>query len=123
METGVSVISGIFGVMVLLGLLLPGFAPSPSLNEILWPLVAAQGVFLAVGGALAFAGLQWAGEDVSTGWGLERFGWLVSAGGFLTYGAAHGVKRQSLLTLMCSHSCCGHRGRFIHAPKQYIWCS
>lgn len=88
METGVSVISGIFGVVVLLGLLLPGFTPSPSLNEILWPLVAVQGVFLAVGGALAFAGLQWAGDDVSTGWALERFGWLVSAGGFLTYGAA-----------------------------------
>lgn len=88
LETGVSVISGVFGVVVLLGLLLPNFTPSPSLNEITGLLVAAQGAFLAVGGALAFAGLQWAGDDVSTGWALERFGWLVSAGGFLTYGAA-----------------------------------
>ena len=41
--------------------------------------------FLAAGGMLSIVGLNWLGDDVSTGWALEQFGLLLSGGGFIAY--------------------------------------
>lgn len=86
LETAVGMLAGICGLVNLFSLVIPSFTPSPALENMWWPVVLAEGIFLAVGGALVFAGLQWVGDDVSTGWSLERFGWLLVAGGFITYG-------------------------------------
>lgn len=85
LEAIVSLLSLGFGAIVLSGLIIPGFSPSPSLQEMPFVIVLFEGIFLTLGGGLAFIGLQWFGDDVSTGWALERFGWLLAGGGFLTY--------------------------------------
>lgn len=85
LETVVAGLSFAFGVIVLLGLTVPGFTPSTSLREMPLAISVLEGVFMVAGGVLASIGLQWSGDDVSTGWALERFGWLLAGAGFLTY--------------------------------------
>lgn len=93
LESVVAALSLLFGVIVLAGLVLPGYSPSASLREMPVLIVLLEGLFMASGGVLASIGLQWTGDDVSTGWALERFGWLLSGAGFLTY--AISVSRHS----------------------------
>jgi len=81
----VGFISVFFGVVVHLSLLLPGFVPSKSMDQMPGILAALIGLFLIVGGGLALLGLYWRGDVVSLGWRLERSGWVLAAGGFFTY--------------------------------------
>ena len=86
MDVAVAILSLLFGVLALASLTFHGFTPSKSVENlpVLWVVLVAG--FLSGGGMLTLIGLNWAGEDVSTGWALERFGWLVTAGGFTAYG-------------------------------------
>lgn len=85
MDTTVAVMSLLFGVMVAFSLLVPEFVPSKSMDQMPSPVVALVSGFLIAGGALSLIGLNWWGDDVSHGWALERFGWLLVVGGFTTY--------------------------------------
>ena len=85
LDTTVAVVSILFGALVTLSLSLPSFTPSNSLASMpLW-IAAPMAVFFTSGGVLALVGLNWWGDVVSFGWALERFGWLLAAGGLLTY--------------------------------------
>lgn len=75
----------LFGAFVALSLLVPEFVPSKSMDKMPWPVVVLVSGFLGTGGAVAMTGLNWWGDNVSTGWALERCGWLLAAGGFITY--------------------------------------
>lgn len=85
LDTTVAVVSVIFGVLVALSLILPDFIPSKSMDKMPWPIVVLVAGFLGLGGGIALTGLNWWGDNVSAGWAIERFGWLLAAGGFITY--------------------------------------
>lgn len=85
MDSTVAAVSLIFGALAATSLLAPGFIPSKSMEQMPLLVVILVSVFLAAGGTLSLIGLNWPGEDVSTGWALERFGLLLSAGGFIAY--------------------------------------
>lgn len=51
-------------------------------------MTGAVSAFWTVGGILAIVGIFWFGDNVSTGWELERLGWILSAGGLLVYGVS-----------------------------------
>lgn len=85
MDTTVAVVSLAFGVVMAMSLLLDGFVPSKSMDQMPVPVVALVAGFLVAGGVLSLTGLNWWGDDVSHGWALERFGWLLVVGGFSTY--------------------------------------
>lgn len=81
----VALISVLFGATAVGALLAPGFIPSSSMEQMPVALVAVVALFLVAGGGLELSGLHWWGDVVSHGWALERFGWLLSFGGFVTY--------------------------------------
>lgn len=85
MDTTVAVVSILFGALITLSLAVPSFTASPSLDSMPTFVGILLAVFLASGGALTLVGLNWTGDVVSHGWALERFGWLLSVGGFVTY--------------------------------------
>lgn len=85
LDNTASVISVLFGMTAVGALLFPGFIPSASMDQMPDLLVVTVSVFLVVGGLLELFGLHWWGDVVSQGWALERTGWLLSFGGFVTY--------------------------------------
>lgn len=85
MDTTAAVVAVFFGALVALSLVLPEFIPSKSMDKMPWPVVILVSGFLGTGGGIALTGLNWWGDNVSTGWALERCGWLLAAGGFVTY--------------------------------------
>lgn len=85
MDTTVAVVSLLFGVIIGLSICVPGFIPSQSMEQMPLFVAALFAVFTFAGGVLTLIGLNWWGDVVSHGWALERFGWLVSVGGFLGY--------------------------------------
>lgn len=85
MDTTVAVVAVLFGLLVALSLVVPEFIPSKAMDKMPWPVVVLVAGFLGVGGGVSLAGLNWWGDNVSTGWALERCGWLLAAGGFATY--------------------------------------
>lgn len=85
MDTTVAVVSILFGVLVTLSLSVPSFTPSNSLASMPLFIGILLAVFFTSGGVLVLTGLNWWGDVVSFGWALERFGWLLSVGGFVTY--------------------------------------
>ncbi|MGP5071654.1 hypothetical protein ACTXI0_04520 [Arthrobacter rhombi] len=85
LDTTVAVVAVFFGVLVALSLFVPEFIPSKSMDKMPWPVIVLVSGFLGTGGLLALVGLNWWGDSVSRGWALERFGWLLAAGGFTTY--------------------------------------
>ena len=85
MDTTVAVVSILFGAIISLSICIPGFVPSKSMEQMPLFIGVLLAAFLAAGGALTLIGLNWWGDVVSHGWALERFGWLVSAGGFVGY--------------------------------------
>lgn len=85
LDTTVAVVSVLFGLLVAASLAFPGFVPSKSMDQMPTLVVVLVSLFLAAGGWLSLVGLNWHGSDVSTGWALERFGLLLSGGGFLSY--------------------------------------
>ena len=85
MDTTVAVLSLIFGTLAATSLLVPSFIPSKSMDQMPILVVILVSSFLAAGGVLSLIGLNWSGDDVSTGWALERFGLLLSGGGFVAY--------------------------------------
>lgn len=85
MENAVAALSILFGLTSAFALIVPGFVPSNAMADMSWPIVACVAIFLAGGGLMGVIGLHWQGDTVSDGWGLERFGWLLSFAGFLVY--------------------------------------
>lgn len=85
MDTTVAFLAVFFGALVALSLFLPEFAPSESMDKMPWPITVLVGGFLGSGGLMGLLGLNWWGDEVSHGWAIERFGWLLSTGGFATY--------------------------------------
>ncbi|WP_315913570.1 hypothetical protein [Arthrobacter sp. lap29] len=85
MDTTVALVAIVFAVLVALSILVPEFIPSKSMDKMPWAVVILVSGFLGTGGLLALIGLNWAGDNVSKGWALERLGWLLAAGGFITY--------------------------------------
>lgn len=85
MDTIVALIALVFGALVAVSLAFPGFIPSLSMDRMPTLAVVPVSATLFSGGFLSLVGLNWQGEDVSKGWALERFGWLLAAGGFVTY--------------------------------------
>lgn len=85
MDATVAAASVVFGALVAASLFVPGFIPSKSMDQMPLLVVVLVSVFLAAGGVLSLIGLNWSGDDVSTGWALERFGLLLSGGGFVAY--------------------------------------
>lgn len=85
LDSTAAFIALLFGAFVALSLLVPEFIPSKSMDKMPWPVVVLVSGFLGAGGAVAVTGLNWWGDNVSTGWALERFGWLLASGGFITY--------------------------------------
>ena len=85
MEVPVAAMLVLSGGVAGLALLVPGFTPNRSLDAMPGLTVVLVAAFLFAGGILALTGLYWRGDNVSTGWALERFGWLLASGGFATY--------------------------------------
>lgn len=88
LDTTGAVVAFTFGLVVSASMAIPAFVPSKSLAVVPAGLVILVGVFLVAGGALALIGLYWSGDEVSHGWALERFGWLLNFGGLVTYAAS-----------------------------------
>ncbi|MFB9798346.1 hypothetical protein ACFFON_15515 [Arthrobacter citreus] len=85
MDATVAAVSVIFGLLAAASLIAPDFIPSKSMEQMPLLVVVLVSSFLAAGGVLSIIGLNWSGDDVSTGWALERFGLLLSGGGFVAY--------------------------------------
>lgn len=85
LDMTVAAVAVLFGALVILSLIVPDFIPSKSMDKMPWPIVILVSGFLGSGGILALAGLNWWGDNVSTGWGVEQLGWWLAAGGFVTY--------------------------------------
>lgn len=85
MDTTVALVSLIFGILAAVSLFTSAFTPSKSMDQMPLLVVMLVSSFLAAGGVLSIVGLNWHGDDVSTGWALERFGLLLSGGGFVAY--------------------------------------
>lgn len=97
LDTTVAVVALMFALLLGLGACIPDFQPSASVEE----LSAVGGIILALAfaaaGVLVLVGLNWHGEEVSKGWALERFGWLLVAGGFIGYAISVCVYRPDSL--------------------------
>ena len=86
METTVIIASVSFGAAVSLSMLVPGFVPSASMDKMPLLVVILVALSLVAGGVLSLVGLHWSGQ-LAKGWAIERFGWLLSFGGFSAFGA------------------------------------
>lgn len=85
-DASVAALVYFMGLLAAVSVFLPEFVPSLSLEEIPLPLRVVMAIFLIAGGLFILVGLNWIGDEVSWGWAIERFGWLLAAGGLLTYG-------------------------------------
>lgn len=88
LDTTVALVALVFSLLLALSVVFTDFKPSSSLEDMPTYICAAIAVAFAAGGTLVLVGLNWMGEEVSRGWALERFGWLLSAGGFIGYAIA-----------------------------------
>lgn len=88
LDSTVAVLSGAYGLLALFSVVLPGFTPSNSMGFLPAVLALAVGAFWLGGGVLALLGIFWYGDNVSTGWALERFGWALASSGLLVYAGA-----------------------------------
>lgn len=84
-DSAVAVLALLFGALATVSLFAPTFAPSRSMDDMPTAVVWLFALFLIGGGLLVLTGLNWVGDDVSTGWAQERFGWLLCFGGFTVY--------------------------------------
>lgn len=85
MDTGVALLAIQFAALITLSLMVPGFVPSRSMEELEMWIVFLVAASLGTGGLLAVVGLNWRGDEVSHGWALERFGWILASAGFAAY--------------------------------------
>lgn len=85
LDTTVAVVCLVFAVLLLASATFDGFVPSKSLEEMPEYICVSLALAFFGGGVLVLVGLNWMGEAVSHGWALERFGWLLAAGGFAGY--------------------------------------
>lgn len=85
---GLATLPIVLSLVVLVSAFLPSFEPSMSLARIPDVLNVALASIIGTGGVVALCGLLWNGKVVSTGWTLERSGWLLVAGGWDGYAAA-----------------------------------
>lgn len=82
-DAGVSALLTVpVALQVILAPLLPGYEPSNTLDTLSVIASIGMAVMLGAGGVLATMGLFWSGHVVSTGWALERCGWIFVAGGW-----------------------------------------
>lgn len=86
MDIPAAIIAIIFAVMVTASIIIPGFTPSKSMDQMPTLVTFLIAGALGNGGLLALVGLNWSGKHASHGWALERFGWLLAWLGFWTYG-------------------------------------
>lgn len=85
MDTGVAVLAIQFSALIAVSVMVPGFVPSKSMDQLEMWVVILVAAALGNGGLLAVIGLNWRGDEVSHGWALERFGWILAASGFAAY--------------------------------------
>lgn len=85
LETTVLVAALVVGALVVASLAPGSFTPSQALKELPLVVVITVSTLLLVGAWLGTVGLFWVGDTVSTGWELERWGWILLCGGFQTY--------------------------------------
>lgn len=88
LDTTVALVALVFSLLLALSVVFDDFKPSSSLEDMPTYICAAMALAFAAGGTLVLVGLNWMGEEVSRGWALERFGWLLAAGGFIGYAIA-----------------------------------
>lgn len=89
MENVLAVLALTSGAIIIAGILIDHFQPSRSMADMPWLLVLLCGAFTGVGGILALTGLHWRDTSaINTAWGIERTGWILSAGGFFVYAIA-----------------------------------
>ena len=69
-------------IQVLITPFLPGYEPSNTLSTLSAVASLGMAVMLGAGGVLATMGLFWRGNVVSTGWALERVGFIFIGGGW-----------------------------------------
>jgi len=85
LDMTVALIAFGFGLLVAISVASTTFSPSKSMDQMPLVVVVLVAVFLTSGGAISLVGLNWSGDEVSKGWALERFGWLLSLGGFAVF--------------------------------------
>lgn len=88
LDTTAAVIMLFMGIASAVALATGTYTPSASLEELPGAVMALVAGFLLAGSLLILLGLNWSGDEVSHGWAIERFGWLLGAGGLLTYSAS-----------------------------------
>lgn len=91
LDNAVALMAVMFGLTSGSSVLMPGFVPSSTMDEMAWPVVALVSSVLLLGGVIGLLGLHWQGDTVSDGWALERLGWLLSSAGFLVYSIGVGA--------------------------------
>lgn len=97
MDTTVAVVSLLFALLLSASAAVPGFYASDSARQMSPYTMTSLAVAFAVGGVLILMGLNWNGEEVSKGWALERFGWLLASGGFIGYSLSVATAHPSSL--------------------------
>lgn len=86
LDTAVAVIAVSMSAVITLSLIFPEFIPSSTLERMPAVISILAAALLGGGGVAAIIGLNWTGDNISTGWELERWSWLAAAGGFITFG-------------------------------------
>ena len=86
-DLGLALLSLVISAQVLATALIPRYEPSLTLIGIHPILAFFLAVFIGVGGVLAIRGLLWSGDIVSSGWTLEKIGWILVGSGWLGYAA------------------------------------
>lgn len=82
MDHATAVIAFAYGLVLVILRPLLGASPSETFSELPEWIVYGSGAFLLAGGVLIIAGHHWPDEVVTKGWGIEQFGWILTAGGF-----------------------------------------
>lgn len=88
-ENALAVLAIIFGVVMAASIPIEHFQPSASIADMPWPIVAICAGFVGLGGVTSVIGLHWHdSQAINRAWGVERTGWILSAGGFFVYAIA-----------------------------------
>lgn len=87
-DVGLAVLPVVISGIVLAIPFAPGFEPSKSLAGLPGWISLGLASIIGTGGVLACLGLLWTGKVISTGWTLERTGWLLVFGGWDGYAVA-----------------------------------
>jgi len=85
-DNAIAALAIVTGALLAASRFFPGVDTGPFNNVPGFIAVVATGVVLVVGGALALIGLHWRDDDnIAREWQIERTGWILVAGGALSY--------------------------------------